>query len=144
MDERRAALKTPAWEASAGGRERKNVCRHIWEKRGSTPHHPLSPPRSQYQLNWTNGIGDINCLCNWLKYFDQTTMTLGVACLLKHVFLDLPYTASLLLRRKSRLKEVQSRNKSAHRIIVGHVGALYTSIVVGNLSVPINLQRIFF
>ena len=29
----------------------------------------LSPPRSQYQLNWTNGIGDINCSCNWLKYF---------------------------------------------------------------------------
>ena len=30
----------------------------------------LSPPRSQYQLNWTNGIGDISCLCiNWLKYF---------------------------------------------------------------------------
>ena len=28
----------------------------------------LSPPRSQYQLNWTNDIGDINCLCNWIKY----------------------------------------------------------------------------
>ena len=38
----------------------------------SLPHvnaSSLSPPRSQYQLNWTNGIGHINCLCNWLKYF---------------------------------------------------------------------------
>ena len=32
----------------------------------SLPHvnaSSLSPPRSQYQLNWTNDIGDINCLC---------------------------------------------------------------------------------
>ena len=29
----------------------------------------LSPPRSQYQLNWANKNRDINCLCNWLKYF---------------------------------------------------------------------------
>ena len=37
----------------------------------SLPHvnaSSLSPPRSQYQLNWTNDIGDINCLCNWIKY----------------------------------------------------------------------------
>ena len=61
-----------------GARERKihNVCRHLWEKRGLLSPSPpyvnvssLSPPRSQYQLNWTNGIGDINCLGNWFKYF---------------------------------------------------------------------------
>ena len=37
----------------------------------SLPHFnasSLSPPRSPYQLNWTNDIGDINCLCNWIKY----------------------------------------------------------------------------
>ena len=37
----------------------------------SLPHvnaSSLSPPRSQYQLNWTNDIGDINCLCNLIKY----------------------------------------------------------------------------
>ena len=32
-----------------------------------------------------------------------------------------------------------------HRIIVGHVGALYTSIVLlGNYPVPVKLQRISF
>ena len=37
----------------------------------SLPHvnaSSLSPRRSQYQLNWTNDIGDINWLCNWIKY----------------------------------------------------------------------------
>ena len=48
-----------------------------------------------------------------------------------------------LQRRKSRLKEVRSQNKFAHRIIVGYVGAGYTSIVLGNHPVPVKLQRIF-
>ena len=52
-----------------------------------------------------------------------------------------------LIRRlqpqKSRLKEVRSQNKFAHRIIVGYVGAGYTSIVLGNHPVPVKLQRIF-
>ena len=48
-----------------------------------------------------------------------------------------------LERRKSRLKEVRSQNKFAHRIIVGYVGAGYTSIVLGNHPVPVKLQRIF-
>ena len=48
-----------------------------------------------------------------------------------------------LQRRKRRLKEVRSQNKFAHRIIVGYVGAGYTSIVLGNHPVPVNLQRIF-
>ena len=48
-----------------------------------------------------------------------------------------------LQRQKSRLKEVRSQNKFAHRIIVGYVGAGYTSIVLGNHSVPVHLQRIF-
>ena len=48
-----------------------------------------------------------------------------------------------LQRRKSWLKEVRSRNKFAHRIIVGYVGAGYTSIVLGNHPVPVKLQRIF-
>ena len=48
-----------------------------------------------------------------------------------------------LQRRKSRLKEVRSQNKFAHRIIVGYVGAGYTSIVLGNHPVPVMLQRIF-
>ena len=52
-------------------RKIKNACRHLWEKRGlwspspmSTPHH--YPPLS-HQLNLTDDIGDINCLCYWLK-----------------------------------------------------------------------------
>ena len=51
----------------------------------------------------------------------------------------------LLQRRKSRLKEVRSQNKSAHRIIVGCVGAPCTLIVLSNVPVPvpIKLQRIF-
>ena len=48
-----------------------------------------------------------------------------------------------LQRRKSWLKEVRSRNKFAHWIIVGYVGAGYTSIVLGNHPVPVKLQRIF-
>ena len=68
-------------------------------------------------------------------------MTLGVGCFLRHVFSD-RFNAE-----KSRLKEVQSRNKSAHRIIVGYLGAVYTSIVLGNHPVPViygELQRIVF
>ena len=57
-------------------------------------------------------------------------MTLGVACFLRHVFSD------CFNAEKSRLKEVRSRNKSAHRIIVGYLGAVYTSIVLGNHPVP--------
>ena len=62
-------------EATARERKIKNVCRHLWEKRrfikslANVNASSLSPPRSQYQLNWTNGTGDINCSCNWLKYF---------------------------------------------------------------------------
>ena len=48
-----------------------------------------------------------------------------------------------LQRQKSWLKEVRSQNKFAHRIIVGYVGAGYTSIVLGNHPVPVKLQRIF-
>ena len=48
-----------------------------------------------------------------------------------------------LQRRKRRLKEVRSQNKFAHRIIVGYVGAGYTSIVLANHPVPVKLQRIF-
>ena len=49
----------------------------------------------------------------------------------------------LLQRRKSRLEEVRSRKKSAHRIIVGYLGAVYTSIVLGNHPVSVKLQKIF-
>ena len=48
-----------------------------------------------------------------------------------------------LQRQKCRLKQVRSQNKFAHRIIVGYVGAGYTSIVLGNHPVPVKLQRIF-
>ena len=41
---------------------------------------------------------------------------------------------------KSQLKEVRSRNKSAHRIIVGYLGAVYTSIVLGSHPVPVKLR----
>ena len=51
----------------------------------------------------------------------------------------------LLQRRKSRLKEVRSQNKSAHRIIIGFVGAGYMSIVLGNHPIPVlKLKRIRF
>ena len=53
------------------------------------------------------------------------------------------YLPRLLQRRKSRLKDVRSQNKSAHRIIVGFVGARYMSIVLGNHPIPVlKLQRI--
>ena len=48
-----------------------------------------------------------------------------------------------LQRRKIRLKEVRSQNKFAHRIIVGYLGAGYTSLVLGNHPVPVKVQRIF-
>ena len=41
----------------------------------SLPHvnaSSLSPPRSKYQLNWTNDIGNIDCLCKWPKYYFTT------------------------------------------------------------------------
>ena len=42
-------------------------------------------------------------------------------------------------------KKVRRRNKSAHRIIVRYVGALYTSIVVGNHFFPVKpTKRISF
>ena len=131
-----ASLRERAWSARKKSKERP------WTSLGkkrfikSLPYVSalsLSSPRSQYQLNWTNGIGDINCLCNWL-FHNETTMTLGVA----HVFLDPPYTAST---PKKRLKEVRSRKKSAHRMIVGFVGALYTSIVLCNHPVKLTDQR---
>ena len=54
------------------------------------------------------------------------------------------HSESRFYAKKSRLKEVRSRNKSAHQIIVGYVGAVYTSILLGNHPVPVKLQRVFF
>ena len=72
-------------------------------------------------------------------------MTFGVACLLGHVFLDPPYIRQTASTPNRRLKEVRSRNKSAHPIIVGYVGALYTSIVLGNHPVPVKqTENLFF
>ena len=124
----------------------KNICRHLWEKRVllSPPHvnaSSLSPPRSQYQLNCTNGIGGINCLCNWLKYFTIKQQWHLESCVSWSMP---PSLLRLLLRRKNRQKDVRSWNKSAHRIIVGYLGALYTATVLGNHPVPLKLQRIFF
>ena len=60
-----------------------------------------------------------------------------MACLLKHIFPD------CFNAEKSRLKDFRSQNKSAHRIIVGFVGARYMSIVLGNHPIPVlKLQRI--
>ena len=70
-------------KTSASARERARSARNKNKERLQTslgkkrcikslPHvnaSSLPPPRSQYQLNWTNGIGDVNCLCYWLKYF---------------------------------------------------------------------------
>ena len=61
--------------------------------------------------------------------------------MLKHVFLDPPLTASM---PKKLAKRVLRPKKSAHLIIVGYVGALYTAVVLGNHPVPVKLQRIFF
>ena len=107
----------------------------------SLPHvnaSSLSPPLS-HQLNLTNDIRDINCsLCYWLKSERiSDTRTRGVTCLLKACLVR------LLQHGKSWLKEVRSQNKSAHRIIVGYVGAPHMSIVLSNLPVPVKLQRIF-
>ena len=63
-------------------------------------------------------------------------MTLEVARFLRYVFSD------CFNAEKSRLKEVRSRNKSAHRIIVGYLGAVYTSIVLGNHPVPPPASRV--
>ena len=42
-------------------------------------------------------------MCNWLKYFTiKKTMTLGVGCLLKHVFLDTLQTSSTPKKRAKK------------------------------------------
>ena len=45
---------------------------------------------------------------------------------------------------KKLAKRVPRPKKSAHLIIVGYVGALYTARVLGNHPIPVKLQRIFF
>ena len=52
-----------------------------------------------------------------------------------------PCLLRLLQRRKSRL-EVRIRNKSVHPIIVGYLGAVYSSIVLGNHPVPVKLWKL--
>ena len=66
---RKTSAPKNACLVARGARKKERLQTYLGKKRFITPHHPLSPPRSQYQLNWTNGIGDINSLCNWLKYF---------------------------------------------------------------------------
>ena len=52
-----------------------------------------------------------------------------------------PCLLRLLQRRKSRL-EVRIRNKSVYPIIVGYLGAVYSSIVLGNHPVPVKLWKL--
>ena len=54
------------------------------------------------------------------------------------------FVEACLLYRPSFNRLLRSRYKSAQRIIVGYVGALYTSIVLGNHPVLVKLQRTFF
>ena len=60
-------------------------------------------------------------------------MTLGVARFLRHVFSD-------CFNAEKPAKRGPKRNKSAHRIIVGYLGAVYTSIVLGSHPVPVKLR----
>ena len=46
-------------------------------------------------------------------------------------------------KKPTILEEVRSRNKSVHPIIVGYLGTVYTSIVLGNHPVSVKLERIF-
>ena len=48
------------------------------------------------------------------------------------------------LRQKKPAKRGPKPKQTAHQIIVGYVGAVYTSILLGNHPVPVKLQRIFF
>ena len=59
-------------------------------------------------------------------------MTLGVARFLRHVFSD-------CFNAEKPAKRGPKRNKSAHRIIVGYLGAVYTSLVLGSHPVPVKL-----
>ena len=77
----------------------------------SLPHvnaSSLSPQRSQYQLNWTNGIGDINCSCNWLKYFT----TLGA----DHLTLEgLVGAGWVILKKISCKRLLEEKNCMQHK-----------------------------
>ena len=104
----------------------------------STPHH--YPPLS-HQLNLPDDIGDINCLCYWLKsermkqrhsHTWSCVFVKGMSC----------QTASM--SKKTGKKRSKSKIKSAHQIIVGYVGATYTLLVLSNYPVPVKLQGIFF
>ena len=77
----------------------------------SLPHvnaSSLSPQRLQYQLNWTNGIGDINALCNCLRYFTikQQVLYVGAIALGNHpVPVKLP---TLLFLKESKVSFLES------------------------------------
>ena len=105
----------------------------------------LSPPRSQFQLNWTNGFGDINCLCNWLSILQSNnnmndTRGRGFveACLLRP-FLDC-FSASTP-------KKPAKRGPKPKQIgTLGYCRTCECFVYVngtGQLSRSLKLQRIF-
>ena len=78
-----------SFRARKKNKERLQTCLEKERFIKSLPHvnaSSLSPQRLQYQLNWTNGIGDINALCNCLRYFTikQQVLYVGAIALGNH------------------------------------------------------------
>ena len=72
----------------------------------------LSPPRSQYPLNWTNDIGDINCLCNWIKYRFTIFLHAIITRLpwVPETFLARFLLASVVLQPKPKIPTAREKN----------------------------------
>ena len=72
----------------------------------------LSPPRSQYPSNWTNDIGDINCLCNWIKYRFTIFLHAIITRLpwVPETFLARFLLASVVLRPKPKIPTAREKN----------------------------------
>ena len=108
----------------------------------------LSPPRSQFQLNWTNEFGDINCLCNWLSILqsnnnmnDTRGRVFVEACLLRP-FLDC-FSASTPKMPAQRGPKPKQIGTSDYCRTCGYF--VYVNINgTWQLSRSLKLQRIFF
>ena len=105
----------------------------------STPHHFHRRVRSA-KLNWTNDIGDIDCLCNWPKYYFPTfsqsikqTIALGVA--------DSTFAEVVYLKPKKPGKTGPKPKQIGLSDYCRICGFLFnTSIILGNHPVPVKVQ----